>query len=55
MRVLCHLVAGGVEEEATLDPTCRVDRLVAGSWMVMVAMVGPGGVLEGTSSSLMGG
>ena len=53
MKVLCHLIGDGVEEEAMFEPTSTVGRIfVSGSWVVKGAMVGAGGVLEGASSGL---
>ena len=55
MKAVFHPVAGGVEEEAMLDPICIDGRMpVAGPLVVMTTAVGAGGVLEGTSSGLIG-
>ena len=53
MKVLCHLIGNGVEEEAMFEPTSTVGRIfVPGSWVVKGALVSAGGVLEGASFGL---
>ena len=52
IKVVCHLAVGGEEEEATLNLTYIVGRVLPiGSWITTAAVVGAGGV----SSGLLGG
>lgn len=54
MKMVCHPVASGAEEEATLDLTCMGGRVLgSGSQIVTAIVVGEGGVLGGTSSGLL--
>ena len=54
MKVVCHPAAGGEKEEATLDPTCTVGRVLLASFLITTtAAVGAGGVLGEAFSGLL--